>query len=606
MPGIIGGTIDENDLSPMVEQLRQEEWYDEERFSARQFSLGFVNHGDRDPSGHCSWDDGDRFGVVDGAISNWSELSMTDADILEGVLERPEELLPALEGSFTIAAVDSTEDRVVIAQDKIGARQCYYAVDDGLVFGSKVGAMLVHLDDPRIDRQAVSDMLLMGHMWGDRTLIQGVRSLRPASYLEYRDGEVSHDRYWKPSYGMADPGEPYLRELKDRFQRSIELVSSTLDDEAGLWLSGGLDSRLTAAELKRNADAAGSFDLTTYTYDANPPGKNIEPARAVADELDVPNELVEMSAESFDSVFETVVDATDGMLRWNTAKNLATVFNVPEPTGVIMEGLAGELIGQHLCRHHFTDCATPVESMYRSEAVNSLDTVRGLLSIDVDPLDSFRDEARFSDETTHEGKILDAHFQNYYSRMAHVSNQVPRTRVGTRVTYADGQFLDHAAKLPLKYRMGSVPFTGNRIPYGITESKFWLLREIDRSLAEIPYERSSLPPKYPFPVQVAGFVGSTALARLRSKKTYGGRGTVDEWYRQCDPLQERMDELLEAACDRPYFDGDRLRELQEAHLRGDGNHRNVIAPVTTLESWFQRHVDPQQRETSTPTTVARM
>jgi len=354
MSGMVGGTIDSNSLAPLVEQMHREEWFQEERFSHGGFSLGFLHHGDRDPRGHATWNGGSRFGVVDGAISNRRELSLSIAEIIEAILDRPDDILPALDGSFAIVAVDAAANRVVLAQDKIGTRQCYYATDDELVFGSEVKALLDELDDVRIDRQGVSDMLLMGHMWGDRTLIEEVNALRPASYLEYTDGESSLHRYWKPDYGMADPGNSYLQKLKDRLQRSIDLVGNTIDGEAGLWLSGGLDSRLTAAELSRRAVRDDRFSLTTYTYDANPPGKNIEPAREVAAELDVPNELVELSAEAFAPQFERVVDLTDGMVSWNTTKNLAAVFNVENPPGVIMEGLEGTLVGHHLGRHHFT------------------------------------------------------------------------------------------------------------------------------------------------------------------------------------------------------------------------------------------------------------
>jgi len=288
------------------------------------------------------------------------------------------------------------------------------------------------------------------------------------------------------------------------------------------------------------------------------------------------------------------------MVSWNTTKNLAAVFNVENPPGVIMEGLEGTLVGHHLGRHHFTGCASAVESMHESESANDLDTVRELLTVDVNPLDSFRAEAEFTDETTKRGKILDAHFQNYFSRMAHASNQVPRARVGTRVTYADGQFLDLAAKLPLQYRMGSIPLTGNTIPYGTTKPKFWLLKRLHPELAEIRYERTGLSPKYPWPLQVAGFVGSTALTRIRSKVTYGGRGLIDEWYRENDALRERIDGLVESACDRELFDGDRLRELRAEHHREEGNHVDVLAPVTTLECWFQRHVDCRRQEAEQP------
>jgi asparagine synthase (glutamine-hydrolysing) len=591
MTGVLGGSVDEDELPAEVGSA-DEPWHETERSAKGKYSLRFTHHGDHDPGGHASWGDGDRFGVVHGAITNLDTHSLARTEVIPAVLDRPAQVLPTLEGSFLVVAVDADADRIVLGQDKIGSRECYYAaVEDGVVFGSAVAPLLSRIDSPQIDQQSVSDVLLMGHIWGDRTMIEQVQFLRPAHYLEFDSGAVTTRRYWKPEYGMAAPGEPYLTELRDRLQTAMDRVASTLQGDVGLWLSGGLDSRITASELKRTADATSSFDVRTYTYEGNPPGKNLALAREVATELGFSNERVEFGPELVAAALPAIVDSTDGLLQWNTAKNLASVYAIDDPPSVMMEGYSGTLVGQHLARHHITEASTPAESMYMSEAVTDPASVRSVLRADVDPLESYRAEARFSDEETHLGTILDVNFQNYYARMEHVSNAVPRTRVGTRIPYADGDYLEHAARLPFSYRMGSVPFTGNRIPHGTTRCKFELIRRLDPELAKIRYERTGLPPTFPFPIHVAGFVGKTALGRLRSDYTYGGRSRLDEWYRTNDALRTRIDDLVEAACERPLFREGTLRDLQRDHHSGDGNHLDLIAPVTTIEQWLQRHDD---------------
>jgi len=619
MTGLAGGSVDAASLANMLDSMRHEESYEEARFGRGDAGLGVLHHGSVDPGGVTIWDGDSRAGVVDGAITNRGALSLETDELFEAVLDRPDTVLPRIEGPFVLCAVDWSDKRFVLAQDKIGTRPCYYTTDGEFLFASELKALVPRQSSPELNLQAASDLLLMGYMWGDKTLVEGIRSLRPATYLECVDGDYTTTRYWKPSYEEADPGDPYLYELLKRTERSIDRVAGTLSGSAGLWLSGGIDSRVTACALRRSldrrdaagthatdgsgvaagvqhaardaVDATGATDLVAYTYDANPPGPNPDLARRVADSLDIPNTEVELSAERFAPHLETVIERTDGMVQWNTLKNLSAVFNIDAPAGVVMEGLEGTLFGHHVERHHLRDCSSAVESMYRSEASLDESTVRDLLTPSVDPLDSFREEVRWCDEQSLRGRVLDAHFQNYYLRCAHASNQIPRSRVGTRVVYADGPLIEAAASLPTRYRMGALPLTRNRIPHGVTYPKLRLVRGLDANLARIPYERTGVPPSYPFPLHVAGFVGTTGLARLRDRTTYGGRGLVDEWYRTNESLRETVNGLLEAACDRALFDDGVVRDVQAAHLAGDANNTKIIAPLTTLEHWLQVTLD---------------
>jgi asparagine synthase (glutamine-hydrolysing) len=290
-------------------------------------------------------------------------------------------------------------------------------------------------------------------------------------------------------------------------------------------------------------------------------------------------------------VLEQSVDLTDGMVMWNTLLNLSAVYNIDgHDPDILMEGVVGELVGQHLCRYHLTGASSLVESMYRSEARLSTEEVTDLLDVSADPLGSYRKEARRIDEHSFGEAVVDAHFQNYYPRLAHASNPVPRSQVGTRVPYADGEFLSRAAKLPLEWRMGAVPFTKGGLIYGVVKPKIRMIRALDADLAEIPYERSRLRPSHPYPLHVAGFFGSTALSQLRSQRTYGGRSMAGEWYRNHDRFRERIDSLLDDACDRPFLTADAVRERQQRHLDEEAEEIGILSAITTLELWLQRNM----------------
>ncbi len=592
MTGVFGGSLSMAALEDAASSLHDEPWYERETFETDDYALGLVHHGDRDPSGRLTYDDGDRAAVVNGAITNRDRLGLSTDELFESLFDDPAALLARLDGPFVVAAIDQTTDRLIVATDRLGTRPCYY-LDDGTAFASGLAPLITRLDDPTVDERAVSDMLLMGYVWGEKTLVEGVTRLPPATVLEYRAGEVSTDRYWSPSFD-ALPDDGYLTRLADRYRTVIDDTAGTIDDDAGLWLSGGLDSRTMAGELARHAGRAFD-DLEAYTYDANPSGGgNPALARRVADHLDIGIDQVELTPELFLERLGEAVDLTDGMLRWSSFLNLLSVYALPDDhAGVLMEGAGqGELMGHHLRRRHFTGTDSPVESMYWSEAMVDHGTVSDLLAADVDPLQSFVDTAERSDARTKKGTILEAHLDNYYARMTLASNEIPRSRAGTRVPFAHREFLEYVARLPLKYRIGTVPFTNGTIPFGVTPAKLTLTRDLNPDLATIRYERTGVAPKYPYPLHVAGFLTTTAAARLLKRTTYGGRSTTDEWYRNDPRVREFFDDLLERACERSVFDAETIRRLRREHLAGDADHMvTSIAAITTLELWMERNLD---------------
>jgi len=590
--GIFGGSVAGAALDDIEDALHDEPWYECERLGTDGHGIGLLHHGDRDPGGRLAFDEGARAAVVYGAITNREALGLTTDELFASFFDSPAELLSRLDGPFVIAGVDADAERVVVASDRLGTRPCYYHADEELAFASGLGALLTGIDDPTLDEGAVADMLLMGNVWGEKTLVEEVSVLPPATVLEFSEEGLSTERYWSPSFD-ALPDDGYLPELVEQYRSVIDDVSGTMDGSVGLWLSGGLDSRTMAAELDRHAGRAFD-DLATYTYDANPRGGgNPELAGEVAAHLDADLDTVELTPELFLDRLGEAVDLTDGMLRWSSFINLLSTYSLPDDhADILLEGAGqGELMGHHLRRYHFTGTDSPIESMYWSEAMVDRGTVSALLATDAEPLQSFVDIAEASD-APHEKTILDAHFANYYSRMTFASNPIARSQAGTRVPFADREFLEHVARLPLKHRMRTLPLTGGKIPYGVTPTKLSLTRALDPDLAAIRYERTGVAPKRPFPIHVAGFLTTTAAARLGRRTTYGGRSVPDMWYRNQPAVREFFDRLLDSACERSVFDGETIRRLRREHLSGEANHViTSLAAVTTLELWLQRNFD---------------
>ena len=66
---------------------------------------------------------------------------------------------------------------------------------------------------------------------------------------------------------------------------------------------------------------------------------------------------------------------------------------------------------------------------------------------------------------------------------------------------------------------------------------------------------------------------------------------VGEWYRSHDGFRERIDDLIDGACKRRFFNVDTVREYRRRHLQGESDEMNVLGPIATFELWMQRNVD---------------
>lgn len=593
MTGIVGGERSGQSLSDAVQTLTTEAVTESWEHEDDAFGLGVVYPGD-DPAGTTTWADDARAAVVYGAITNLDELGWSDSELFDRLFERPPETAAAIEGSFAIAAFDSAADRHLLVTDKLGARPLFFTDDGPVHYASSLATLLPVLDEPSLDHQGVSDMLLIGSMWGDHTLLEEVRALYPATVLTVENGDRTVQRYWKPEYTEHPPTEGYLGELEQRYRQATRRTSRTLPKEAGIWLSGGLDSRTTAAAMVDNLPTHPFEKFVAYTYDANPPtNDNPKLAGRVTRELDIEHRIVPLTAEIIGDNFERLIEATDGMVRWNSTALIGATFGTT-PSPVMMEGMQGALLGDHLYRHHLSEYASAVESQLSSEASTDPDTVTTLLEVDVDPVESLVEEATRSPETTVRETVMDTHFQNYYGRYALAGNRIMRECGSSRVVHADGAYLEWCAQLPRSLRKDALGGHGPSdvgVPLEPSPAKLKLLRRINPALANVPYERTKVRPSRPHPVHVAGFVGNVVANRLLSNPTYGNGSLADIWIRDTDtPVHDRVSALVDDACSRDLFNAEAVRELYEAHMAGE-NNAALLAQITTLEHWIGTYLD---------------
>ena len=181
------------------------------------------------------------------------------AGLLEAYLAQGEAAFRGLSGSFALAVWDGERARLHLVNDRFGLRNVYYAADGSrLVFAPQVGALLADARLSRtLDAQAVAEFLTFQCVMGDRTLIEGIRLLPPASLFVFEPGRgMRLESTWRLVY-RPRPGLGHARALADSLVDAAGRQAS--GRVVGLPLSGGLDSRTLLAAIPTRP-------LRTLTY----------------------------------------------------------------------------------------------------------------------------------------------------------------------------------------------------------------------------------------------------------------------------------------------------------------------------------------------------
>jgi asparagine synthase (glutamine-hydrolysing) len=222
-------------------------------------------------------DDGDTTIVFNGEIYNHLELraelerrghkfhthSDTEA-VLHAFLEWDTEAFSRLRGMFAIGLWKQSTRRLVLARDRVGIKPLYISRQgEDLFFGSELKALFIHPEiERRLSLAGLDCYLSLNYVPCPWTLVEGIEKLTPGHWLEWRDGKIRSEAYWRLPYGTrADVTlDGAQEELDALLQQSVRehLLS---DVPLGVWLSGGIDS----STILHYATKASSSRLKTFS-----------------------------------------------------------------------------------------------------------------------------------------------------------------------------------------------------------------------------------------------------------------------------------------------------------------------------------------------------
>jgi len=195
------------------------------------------------------------------------------------------------DGMFAFAVWDRQRRELTLGRDRFGEKPLYWGESGGaLLFGSELRALAPHPGwDAAIDRDALAAYLRLGWVPAPFTIHRRARKLEPGCLLTIAaDGSRRATRYWSAAERAAELAGRFDGSREEAIERLDGIMAESVrlrmqaDVPVGVFLSGGIDSSLTAALMSQ----ASATPVHSFTVGFDQPGLDESAhARAVANEL---------------------------------------------------------------------------------------------------------------------------------------------------------------------------------------------------------------------------------------------------------------------------------------------------------------------------------
>jgi asparagine synthase (glutamine-hydrolysing) len=179
--------------------------------------------------------------------------------ILHAFEEWGEQCVTRFNGQWAFAIWDTRLQRLFLSRDRLGVRPLFYTTaGQSFLFASEVKSLLAHPGvTAQIDPLGLSQTFTTWATVPPQTIFRDVFECPPAHSMVVDRSQLTVRRYWEIDYAIESPArseQEYADEALDLLVDAARLRLRA-DVPVGAYLSGGLDSSLTAALIRKYTDA---------------------------------------------------------------------------------------------------------------------------------------------------------------------------------------------------------------------------------------------------------------------------------------------------------------------------------------------------------------
>jgi len=209
--------------------------------------------------------------VFNGEIFNYIELreiletrghrfyTKTDTEVIIHLYEEyGYEFLNHLNGQFAIAIWDSSEQKLILARDRVGIIPLFFTILDNktLLFGSEIKSLFKF---PRIkkeiDPNGIAQIFTYWVNIPPTTSFKDINELSPGKFLVIDKNGIELKQYWDIVFPSKDSFEYrtfdfYKKRIQELLYESVK-IRLRADVPVASYLSGGIDSSIASALIKK-------------------------------------------------------------------------------------------------------------------------------------------------------------------------------------------------------------------------------------------------------------------------------------------------------------------------------------------------------------------
>ena len=163
--------------------------------------------------------------------------------------------LKKIRGMFAFAIWDGTNNKLILARDRIGIKPLYYfSKNNILIFSSELRAILASkIDKPSINPTGLFQYLSYGRVGSFESILESIMELPAGHFLVADKHGIKIQKYWDP---ITE------NKLEQSTTKIVQRIGSCLDEVArqhlvsdvpvGAFLSGGIDSSAVVSMIMAN------------------------------------------------------------------------------------------------------------------------------------------------------------------------------------------------------------------------------------------------------------------------------------------------------------------------------------------------------------------